>query len=74
MISFEKMRRLLAEKSVTSYTFRKAGVSQSAWHKIQNGGHIDTRTINALCQLLDCQPGDILEYVPDDTEESPVDD
>lgn len=23
-------------------------------------------TLNAICKVLDCQPGDILEYVPDD--------
>ena len=22
-------------------------------------------TLNAVCKVLDCQPGDILEYVPD---------
>ena len=26
-------------------------------------------TLNALCRELDCQPGDILEYIPDDEEE-----
>ena len=25
-------------------------------------------TINALCRELDCQPGDILEYIPDEEE------
>lgn len=25
-------------------------------------------TLNALCQALDCQPGDLLEYVPDGQE------
>lgn len=25
-------------------------------------------TLNALCRELDCQPGDILEYIPDDEE------
>ena len=24
--------------------------------------------VNALCTLLNCQPGDIMEYVPDETE------
>lgn len=24
-------------------------------------------TLEALCRALDCQPGDILEYVPDDS-------
>ena len=26
-------------------------------------------TLNAICKALKCQPGDILEYVPDDEEE-----
>ena len=26
-------------------------------------------TLNALCRELDCQPGDILEYITDETEE-----
>ena len=25
-------------------------------------------TLNALCRELDCQPGDILEYIPDQEE------
>lgn len=25
-------------------------------------------TLEAICAALDCQPGDILEYVPDDSE------
>ena len=25
-------------------------------------------TLNALCRELDCQPGDILEYITDETE------
>ena len=23
-------------------------------------------TLDAICQALDCQPGDLLEYIPDD--------
>lgn len=26
-------------------------------------------TLNALCRELNCQPGDILEYIPTETEE-----
>ena len=26
------------------------------------------QTLEAICRELDCQPGDILEYVPDETE------
>ena len=27
-------------------------------------------TLNAICKALDCQPGDILQYVEDEPEES----
>lgn len=27
------------------------------------------QTLNKICEALHCQPGDILEYVPDDGEE-----
>lgn len=29
-------------------------------------------TLAAICKALDCQPGDILEYVPDETEKEEV--
>ncbi|MBQ9861941.1 MAG: helix-turn-helix domain-containing protein, partial [Clostridia bacterium] len=25
-------------------------------------------TLDAICRVLDCQPGDILEYLPDEDE------
>jgi putative transcriptional regulator len=28
-------------------------------------------TLNKLCRILDCQPGDLLEYLPDETEDEP---
>ena len=28
-------------------------------------------TLQAICAALDCQPGDILEYAPDEPEQSP---
>ena len=31
---------------------------------------IRLETLDAICQALDCQPGDILEYVEDETEEN----
>lgn len=29
-------------------------------------GYIDTRLIENPCKLLNCQPGNIMEYVPND--------
>lgn len=62
-IKYDKLTALLKEKGYTSYRIRKEKIiGQATWQKIQNGGDIDTRTIDKLCKLLNCQPGDILEY------------
>lgn len=64
-IKYDKLIALMKEKGITSYTFRKNKIiGQGTYKKIMEGGDIDTRTIAKLCELLDCQPGDILEYVP----------
>ena len=46
---------------------RQTGVSYGALHNIYHGKsvRIDYDTLNALCCALGCQPGDLLEYVPD---------
>ncbi len=65
---YEKLFTLLKEKGYTTYTLRKENlISQSALQKMKKcEGSIDTRTLERLCKLLDCQPGDIMEYVKED--------
>ncbi|WP_370777013.1 helix-turn-helix domain-containing protein [Roseburia sp.] len=66
-ISYRKLLKIFEEKNITSYVVKRDKIiGQASWKKIHEGGHIDTRTINSLCQYLDCQPGDILEYIPDE--------
>lgn len=66
-IVYDKLLKLMQAKGITSYTIKKDKViGQATYKKIKDGGDIDTRTISKLCELLDCQPGDILEYVAND--------
>jgi putative transcriptional regulator len=69
-IKYDKLFRLFEEKGITTYRIRKENiVSQGTLTKMKNGsGSIDTRTIDKICRVLNCQPGDILEYVPDNEE------
>jgi len=70
-IKYDKLITLMQKKGVTSYTVKKDNlIGQATFKKIKEGGDIDTRTIAKLCALLDCQPGDIMEYVPDDKNEN----
>lgn len=69
-IKYEKMLQIFQERGITSYTMKKEKIiGQATWKKIQEGGDIDTRTIGALCEYLNCQPGDLLSWEPDPKEE-----
>lgn len=62
-IKYDKLLNLLRQRGITSYTLKRDNIiGQATYKKIKEGGDIDTRTIAKLCALLDCQPGDILEY------------
>ena len=70
-IKYDKLFKLMEVKGIPMYRLRQEkAIGQSTYYKLKDGtGNIDTRTINKLCRILDCQPGDILEYVPDETVE-----
>ena len=66
-IKYDKLLKMMEEKGVTSYTVKKDNIiGQATFRKIKEGGDIDTRTIAKLCEFLDCQPGDLIEYVKDE--------
>lgn len=69
-ISFNKLETLLSDNGKTYYSLRKDRIvgTETIKKLQQDYGIIDTRTINNLCKYLDCQPGDLLEYVPDDND------
>ena len=56
----------LKEKGYSSYTLRKENIlSQSTIQKLREGKGLAWDNIERLCILLDCQPGDLIEYVKD---------
>lgn len=70
-IRFEKLFLLLKEHGHTStYWLRQNGLHATTVNKLKKNERVNTDTINSLCKLLDCQPGDIMEYVPDDHDHS----
>nr|DAV74356.1 MAG TPA: Cro/C1-type HTH DNA-binding domain protein [Caudoviricetes sp.] len=41
-------------------------IGQATLSQLRKGELVSWATIETLCRLLECQPGDILEYIPDD--------
>lgn len=65
-IVYDKLLKLLDQKGLTTYKIRKEKIiSESTLQNIREGKRITTDSIAALCAALNCQPGDILEYVPE---------
>lgn len=59
----------LKSKGYTTYQLRrKKLLSESTIQKLRKGQGIAWGNIETICRLLDCQPADILEYVPDETD------
>ena len=60
---------LLREKGFTSYKMRHGGervINEAALQRLRNGKMISWEQLSNICRVLDCQPGDLLEYVPDE--------
>lgn len=57
----------LKNAGYTSYRIRKDGlINQTALQRIRDGKMISWEQLNSICRLLNCQPGDLVEFVEDD--------
>lgn len=49
----------------STYKIRKEKLfAESTLQQFRNGDIVSTEQLSKLCKLLNCQPGDILEYEP----------
>lgn len=64
-----RLDRVMADRKMSlNELSEKVGVANVNLSKLKNG-HISAirfSTLIAICEALDCQPGDILEYSPDE--------
>lgn len=66
-----RLDRVMADRKISLKELsEKVGRSNVNLSKIKTGkiSAIRFSTLEAICETLNCQPGDILEYVPDSEE------
>lgn len=66
-----RLDRVMADRKMSlNELSEKVGVANVNLSKIKNGriSAIRFSTLAAICQALHCQPGDILEYAPEEEE------
>lgn len=63
-----RLDRMMADRKINlNELAEKVGIANVNLSKIKTGkvSAIRFSTLNAICKVLDCQPGDILEYQED---------
>ena len=63
MIRYYKLFDLLNRKEMKKSELLKV-ISAPTLGKLQRGENVTSDTIDKICLFLECQPGDIMEYVP----------
>ncbi len=62
---YDKLFKKLKEKNISTYQLRQKGLSPTIINKLVHGQNVNTSTLEYFCKLLNCDIGDIMEYVPD---------
>lgn len=66
MITYEKIFDILNDKGLNKNWLRNNGINPRTVDKLIKNQDLNVSTINRLCNLLDCQPGDILTFTKDE--------
>ena len=67
MIKFDRLWETMKRKGVSTYLLReKCGIDNKTIRRLRANENIETKTLNKLCTVLDCELSDIAEFVKDD--------
>ena len=64
-----RLDRMMADRKISlNQLADSVGISNVNLSNLKTGKMRGVRfeTLNAICKVLDCQPGDLFEYVPDE--------
>jgi len=68
LIVFTKLWETLKTKNISQYQLiKKYGFSTGQLDRLRKNQNVNSYTLNSLCEILDCQLGDIAEYKKDET-------
>lgn len=68
MISYRPFYETLYKKNITEYALIfKHGIPANTINRMKHGEAITTKTLDVLCNILDCPVSDIIEFVKSDS-------
>ncbi len=71
--SYNKLFKLLIDKGIKKKDLcEMAGISATSIAKLGHGGNINTEVLLKICNALNCDVGDIMEFTKNETAGSTV--
>ena len=69
-VSYKKLWKLLIDKDMIKKDLRmKTGVSTTTMTRLSKNENVSTEILSKICDVLNCDVGDIMEIVPDKKED-----
>ena len=65
-LCYKKLWKLLIDKDMTRASLREAtGIAPATLSKMSRGESVGANVLERICESLQCNIGDIVDYVPD---------
>ena len=66
-ISYRKLFDLMQSKGIKKVDLRTThGLNPKTVDSLVNNRSVTVDTLMQLCEIFECQPGDLVEYIPDE--------
>lgn len=66
MISYKPFLKLLIDRGIKKKEIMEmTGISRGTLARMNTNEYVSLEVIDKLCKALNCQPGDLIEYLPD---------
>lgn len=67
LISYEKLWKVMKDRGISQYALIKQyNVSPGQITRLKRNESVSTHTIEMFCKILNCDVGDIMQYISDD--------
>ncbi len=64
MIVFDRLWKTMRDKNISTYVLReKCGIDSKTVRRLKANENVETKTLDKLCEVLQCGLEDIAEYV-----------
>jgi len=69
-VSYNKLRKLLIDHGMSQAQLRRlANIAPNTMTKLRRNEPLNLAVLGRICQVLECDFGDIMQYIPEQTKE-----